>query len=349
MSSELVAYGERSGAVAVAAPATVDLVAWATSARHAHEIALSLAETSFVPRAMAHKPADVTGAILAGAELGLSPMAALRSIDLIEGVPSLRAVALRGLVQSAGHRIWVEDSTDTRAIVCGQRAGSPHIERCIWTIDRAKKANLTGKRPWQAYPAAMLIARATSELCRLIAADLLIALPYSSEELSDGVDAAGGDSDTARALAAPGDAPPAAPARSTRTVQRKPRAEPATVEPELTEPTPAVEPAAVAAPIQPVEQSDPDAAASEPEGIQPGQLSRLQAAYRTAGTTDRIARLLHASRVLGRNVESAKDLTRDEATRLIEVVESGAGPDTPADEPPPDDDWPPVAVPDGAP
>lgn len=196
MSTDVEVRDEQAGAVALStgdgidAPG-VDLVAWAHAARQAHAIAQSLAETSFVPKAMQRRPDEVCGAILAGRELGLSPMASLRSIDLIDGTPAMRAIALRGLVQSHGHRVWVEESTEHRAIVCGQRRKvlvdpTPNpVERSTWTMDRARKAGLAGKRNWQTHPTAMLVARATAEVCRLIAGDVLIGMPYTVEELTD--------------------------------------------------------------------------------------------------------------------------------------------------------------------
>ena len=97
---------------------------WATDARQAHTVALSLAATSFVPKAMSGKPGEITGAILTGAELGLSPMSSIRSINIISGTPALSALALRGLVQSRGHELWIESSSDSRVVVCGKRLGS---------------------------------------------------------------------------------------------------------------------------------------------------------------------------------------------------------------------------------
>jgi len=158
---------------------------WAQDARDAHLVATSLAKTAFVPKEMRGKPELVTAAILTGQEIGLEPMAALRSIDVIQGTPAMRAHALRGLVQSAGHEVWVEESTDTRAIVCGRRKGSEHVQRSVWTIDRAKQLGLTSRDQWRKQPQAMLIARATAEACRLVASDVLLGMPYAVEELDE--------------------------------------------------------------------------------------------------------------------------------------------------------------------
>lgn len=169
-------------------PATADdLHDWIYVAGKTHQIATSLAKTSFVPKTMQGRPDEITGAILAGRELGLSPMASLRSIDIIDGTPAIRAVTLRALVQAQGHEVWVEESTALKAVVHARRKGEEHVQTSVWTMERAKQAGLASKKNWQSHPAAMLVARATAEVCRLIAADVLLGMPYSSEEVRDGV------------------------------------------------------------------------------------------------------------------------------------------------------------------
>lgn len=200
---------------------------WAQDARDAHAVAQSLARTSFVPKEMQGRPDLVTAAILTGAELGLSPMASLRSIDIIQGVPAMRANTMRGLVQAAGHEVWVDDdSNETRAIVYGRRKGSDIVQRSVWTMDRARNLGLANRENYRRQPGVMLVARGTAEVCRLIAADVLLGMPYSVEELDDG-----GETSTPR----PKSSPP-----KRRTAKRKPVDE----APELDEPEtePAAEP-----------------------------------------------------------------------------------------------------------
>ncbi len=103
-------------------------------------MAQSLANTTFVPQSMRGKPAEITAAILTGQEIGLSPMSALRSIDVIQGTPAMRAHAIRGLVQSQGHEVWIEDATDTRVIVAGKRKGS--------SITQRRSGRLIGRSSW---------------------------------------------------------------------------------------------------------------------------------------------------------------------------------------------------------
>lgn len=164
------------------------LVEWAHAAREAHSIAESLARTSFVPRSLQGKPGDITAAILTGTELGMQPMAALRSLDIIQGTPALRAHAMRALVQSHGHQVQlVGEATPDKCVMRGRRKGEGEDDwqTVTWTIGRARDLGLAGKDQWKKQPQTMLIARATGEICRLIAADVLHGVPYTSEELTD--------------------------------------------------------------------------------------------------------------------------------------------------------------------
>lgn len=167
---------------------TSALVLWAYAAREANRIAHSLAATSFVPASLRGKPQDITAAILAGQELGLQPMATLRSMDVIQGTPALRAHAMRGLVQSRGHAIQLVESTDKLCTMRARRKGEDEWQEVTWTIEQAQQLGLLGKDQWKKQPKNMLVARCTGAICRLVAADVLYAMPYAAEELE-------GDSD----------------------------------------------------------------------------------------------------------------------------------------------------------
>lgn len=171
--------------------ANSELVQWAYEAQQANQIAKSLSKTSFVPASLRGKPDDITAAILAGQELGLKPMATLRSMDVIQGTPALRAHAMRGLVQSRGHEVELVSSTPDQCVMRGRRAGAERWQEVTWTIPRASLLGLLGKDQWKKQPQTMLVARATGEICRLIASDVLHAMPYASEEL-DGPPVDGG-------------------------------------------------------------------------------------------------------------------------------------------------------------
>ncbi|MFJ7525197.1 hypothetical protein ACIQ1S_09740 [Streptomyces griseus] len=159
------------------------LMAWAQEASLAYDMAQKLAATSFVPQSLRGKPGDIAAAILAGSELGMKPMATLKSIDIIQGTPALRAHAMRAVVQREGHEIELVESTDSRCVMRGRRKDSEAWQEVEWVTDRARLMGLLGKDQWKKNPKGMLVARATGELCRLIASDALHGMAYVSEEL----------------------------------------------------------------------------------------------------------------------------------------------------------------------
>src|SRR5664279_1074795 len=136
-------------AIAVGDPTGGRLVAWAEAAHAANQLAKALSRTSFVPAAFKGNVNDATAAILMGDELGMSPLAALRSIYVIHGAPAMYARTMVALALSHGHTVWTEKSTDTEVVVCGQRKGSQHVERSVWTTARATKAGYTSNKKYQ--------------------------------------------------------------------------------------------------------------------------------------------------------------------------------------------------------
>jgi hypothetical protein len=325
------------------------LSAWADDFLDTARVSSELARTRFVPKSLwvirnrdgqeyfdaQATTAQVTAAIVTGRELGLEPMAALRSIDVIEGTPALRAVALRGILLAHGHDIWVEEASNHRATVAGRRANSDHEQRVTWTMDDAKSRNLAGKKNWRTQPRNMLIARATADVARLIAADALLGVPYIVEELEDQADTLTVDGTTV-------DAP--APTRRAR----RPRPEPAPAgppadEPALDEappatPTPQTEippPAPVEAtdepPLdeepatEPVENQEPpppvdDEPTPGPAPITDRQMRLLHKLIRDKGL-DRDSALTAISEVIERPIESTKDLNVVEAGRVIDWLQ----------------------------
>lgn len=166
--------------------ATGQLVQWAQAATAAHSLAEGICSTQFVPAAYRGKPTEAAAAILAGAEVGLSPMASLKAFHNIQGTPTLSAQALRGIVQGLGHEIRIVESDDRHAVVTGRRKGETEWQTSTWTIERAQQAGYPAKNPnWRANPASMLVARASTEVSRWIASDAIMGMPYTVEELRD--------------------------------------------------------------------------------------------------------------------------------------------------------------------
>jgi len=138
------------------------LIAWAQAADAAYTLAKRLTTTDFVPKTYKGKPDEAAAAILLGDELGLAPLAALRSVYVLQGTPAMYARAMVALVVGRGHRIWTEAETATSVTVAGYRAGYPEqVERSTWDLDRAKREGFAQRNAnYRDHPAAMLYARA---------------------------------------------------------------------------------------------------------------------------------------------------------------------------------------------
>lgn len=151
------------------------------------KLAQEIAKTDFVPASMRNKPAAVLACFMAGQELGLGPMKALENIYILDGRPFYSAELQTALVRAAGHRIEGEATGDTCTLV-GTRADTGESMTVTWTLETALQAGLIDKiedgrpvkrsnngraMPWELYPANMLFARAVTQLCNQLFADVL--------------------------------------------------------------------------------------------------------------------------------------------------------------------------------
>lgn len=186
MTSNEIATRDEQHAVAVAQPANQpiesSLEKWAREASAISGIANAIAQTSLAG-AYRGKRDEIVAVVLAGHELGIKPMTSLKSIDVIQGQPALRAHAMRGIVLKQGHEIELVESDDQHCVMRGRRKGADAWQTVVWDLGRARQMGLLNKDQWKKQPKTMLIARATGEICRLIAADALHGMPYVAEEL----------------------------------------------------------------------------------------------------------------------------------------------------------------------
>ena len=145
-------------------------------------------------------PEAIFVAVQMGLEVGLSPMAALQNIAVINGRPSIWGDAQLGIVRATGEleefSEWYEESGkrlprnpaafgDSVVAVCRvKRRGYDAVEVGFGVMD-AKTAGLWGKEgPWRQYPARMIRNRARSFALRDSFGDSLKGL-RSTEEIQD--------------------------------------------------------------------------------------------------------------------------------------------------------------------
>lgn len=148
------------------------------------KVSQRVTNTPFVPKALQGKPEAVLACILYGAEMGIGPMQSLNSIHVIEGRAAMSPELMRAMVARHGHRIDVIENSNTACEMKGVRNDTGGSATVRWTMEDAKLAGLAGKNNWKTYPRAMLMARCTSELCRILFPDIIAGLSYTPEEIA---------------------------------------------------------------------------------------------------------------------------------------------------------------------
>lgn len=121
------------------------------------ELAKQLVPTGMLP-AWIKQPGQAVAIILAGRELGMEPMRALRSLQMVQGKVVESADSQLGRFKAAGGRATFLRLEDTGAeLKLTHPNGDEHVE--TFTIAQAKAAGLDSKEIWKKYPRAMIRSR----------------------------------------------------------------------------------------------------------------------------------------------------------------------------------------------
>ena len=297
MSAEIEIFQAGNTPAVVQQEADVD--SWALVASDVIKLATYICETEFVPKNYRGNAPATAAAILAGRELGLPPMTSLRHVHVVEGSPSLSAEYKRARVLAAGHEFDVLEVSLTRCRVSGRRRGSTKPPLIIeYTIEDARRAGLVKPRSaWETRPRRMLFARAGTELCDFMFADITNGLP-TTELLTEGSeDAAEGYNDV-----------PPPPGRVTA-------AEITSRRDQRHADTPPADPQTPAAP----------AGGGSPRATT-GQVGIIQSLWRGLGYDDsdpdaREERLTWTAKLAGLDdLATTSDLTQDQAARVREAL-----------------------------
>jgi len=160
-------------------------------------------------------PGDLFVLMQTGAELGMTPMMAIRSIHVIKGKPTLSADLMHALVRRSGLcKSWrYLDYSATRCVIECARTGDIEPTVVEFNADDARRAGLTGGN-WAKYPRDMMRARAVARACRALWPDVCAGL-YTPDEL-------GGDAGIVFD-ATPKPAPKPAPSAHAKQIEQEPR------------------------------------------------------------------------------------------------------------------------------
>lgn len=153
-------------------------------------VANMAAKTAFVPRDFQGKPESCTLAMMAGLEVGFTPIQACQSIAVVNGRPTIWGDAAKALCVSSSCCEYIteffEGEGDKLTAVCiAKRKGYPEPHRVTFSVADAKAAELWGKSgPWKQYAKRMLQMRARGFALRDVFPDVLRGL-VTAEEAGD--------------------------------------------------------------------------------------------------------------------------------------------------------------------
>jgi hypothetical protein len=126
----------------------------------------ALVGTGFLPDHIKNGP-QAAAIILAGRELGMEPMRALRSLSLVKGKITEAADSQLARFKSDGGRAVFSELSDTGAVLSLTHPnGDKHTE--TFTIDDARKAGLLSSGMYSKFPKAMLRSRAITAALKSI-------------------------------------------------------------------------------------------------------------------------------------------------------------------------------------
>lgn len=178
-----------------AATATTSLAIIPHSFDETKALAEYLANASIVPAHSRKQPHNALAMIMAGQEIGLAPMAALRAFHVIEGVPRLTADAMHAVVlmrPGIVEYMHPVENQPERVVWAAKRRGPSAVEiRVTWDKARATLLGKWGNGNWRTNGQQMLNARAKAELARLVAPDIVGGF-YAIEEDEPIADLGGG-------------------------------------------------------------------------------------------------------------------------------------------------------------
>lgn len=143
-----------------------------------------------VPLRLVGRPAEIAMLIQAGMELGMRPMAALRSFWLPENpgeavIPRLYADAMVGVACSHSEictYVRCVEETQERCTWETLRRGHPAPQRSSWSMEQQRAIGWGPESEWGRYPIRMMHARAKANLMRDVYPDILGGM-YAVEEM----------------------------------------------------------------------------------------------------------------------------------------------------------------------
>ena len=158
----------------------------------AYQMAQGLAQSTLVPQTFQNNPSNCLIALEQSNRLGISPMAVMQNLYIVQGKPSFSSSFVIGLINASGkydmELQFDEEEKDGKpyACTCWTTLDGRKVNGIKITMDMADKEGWTKKNgsKWITMPQVMLRYRAASFFARMNCPELSIGL-YTKEELDD--------------------------------------------------------------------------------------------------------------------------------------------------------------------
>lgn len=121
-----------------------------------------LVVSGMAPESYKGNAAAVAVAVQKGMEHGLTPMAALQAVYVVNGMPSWQGKAALGLVRASGlmvpgtYKAWIEGEGDGMVAYCESQRVGERLTRNSFSVKEAITAGLWKKDVWNKYPKRLL-------------------------------------------------------------------------------------------------------------------------------------------------------------------------------------------------
>lgn len=294
---------------------TPDIDAWIQRLEPAIRLTELTYSSELIPQSFRGKKGDVLAAFIRSGELHLSPFTGVSQMHSINGRVGISAELMRALILRAGHDLHIERSDAQACTIRGRRADwdESRWTAVTFTMDDAARAGLLeDKRSkdgrvtpsmYKKWPAALLLARASTTLARMVFPDVIAGL-QSLEELQD--------------MTEPGEwVEPTAPAQTAQVSRQRTG---------NGEAVPAGEPAAGVAPSAAAAEAQAGADESEQHPAAPAQQGRRKPPLKARGRTAPTAPAEQSERTLSAvpDAEPAEDVpapAEQPSAKLMTVVQ----------------------------
>lgn len=145
-----------------------------------------LVRSGFLPQSI-KSPEQAVAIILQGRELGIGTMAALQTINVIQGKPTVSPQFMLALINRSGQLEDMKMEANSKEAICMMKRKGRHSHTVKFGEQQAKDLGLFGKDNYKKQPATMFQWRAVAMCARVVFPDVILGL-YTPDEMGADID-----------------------------------------------------------------------------------------------------------------------------------------------------------------